>query len=95
MGILLLLFQFLPLILRSVVAVEETVHIDNGQDKKKVIFDSVISALQALTGNTADNKTMNILSVLTDATVKTLKTVGAFTSKDPIIITPQVLEVKQ
>lgn len=94
MGIFLLLFQMLPLILKCVVSVEETIHIDSGLDKKKIIFDSIIAALQTITGKPADTKTVNIMSVLTDSTVSTLNAVGVFAPKSANQAVPPIPEQK-
>ena len=83
MSNILLVLQFLPSVLRAVIAIENTIVLDAGQDKKKLFLDILQDAVVALSGAIPDNKTISLVGTLIDSTVKALKVLGVFKSSVP------------
>jgi hypothetical protein len=73
---LLLIFQFLPLVLSAVRAIEAEVGAGNGATKKQLVLNSIQAAAQV--GEKADDNTVKAVAALVDHTVATLNDSGIF-----------------
>lgn len=71
-----LMLQYLPLVLRGVTAVEETMKGAPGESKKQVILDAVAAGAQ--TAEVAPDQHVKVVSTLIDVVVGALNTSGIF-----------------